>query len=107
MLQLVIADAMEREGTHQGVDVSGPKDPKGGLSVEVTSKPPPSSFRDCTLIQSRKSEHVQPFALPFFRNIVCICFQREVLFLLPKVESQSIHHNEVGQRVGRKDDGYM
>lgn len=102
ILQSAIVHRAERKEVHQGVDVPGPKCPKDSLSVEVTGEPPLSSFRDCSFIQSRKSEHVQPFALPFFRNIVGICFQREVLLRLPNVnETQSVHRNEADREVAR------
>ena len=102
VLRSVMEHRAERKEVHQGVDVPGPKCPKGSLSVEVTGEPPLSSFRDCTFIQSRKSEHVQPFALPFFRNIVCICFQREVLLCLTKVnKTQSVHCNDLDREVVR------
>jgi hypothetical protein len=107
MPQSVMAHPTERKDVYQGVDIPGPKCPKGSLSVEVTSKPSLSSFSDCALIQSREGEHVQPFALPLFGNIVCICFQREVLLCLPNVnETQSVDRNGVPPG-GGKDNGYM
>lgn len=99
---------VEGKMTHQGVDVPYPKRAKGGLSIKVASKPPFGGFGYRTLVQSRKSKHIQPFAFPLLRDIVRICFQREVLLGLPKInQPQPIHHNEVGRDIWRESKVYM
>ena len=95
-------------GTDQGVDISNPKCAKGRLSVEITGEPPLGSFCDRTLIQGRESEHIQLLALTLLRDVVCICFQREVLLCLPRVnESQPVRGNEAGKEMGKVNDVYM
>jgi len=89
---------MRERSAHQGVDVSYPERTKSGLSIEVTGEPPFGSFSYCTFVQSGKSEHIQPFAFTFLRNIVCVRFQREVLLGLPKTnQPQPVHHDELGR----------
>jgi len=91
--------------THQGVDISGPKRSKGRLSGGITGELSFRSFGYRTLIQGRESEHVQPFTLSLFRNVVCIRLWREVLLNLPKaIQPQSIHETrEVADEEQRYD----
>jgi hypothetical protein len=77
-------DQVRERETYQGVDVPYPKSAKGNFSIEITGEPPLGRFGYRTLVQNRKSNHIQPFTLPFLRNVVCIRFQREVLLGLPK-----------------------